>query len=122
MSLDTTKQIKSITYNGTEIPLVGGSSSSGGTETTFTFSIPDQYIVYSSIGSNRTNYEVYEKGTHNITVLLNSSIIMIDAEGNTPYGVGTNCNLTSIYSFGGIPSQTCILVDITGANAVLDLT
>lgn len=31
MSLDTTKQIKSVTYNGTEIPLVGGSSSSGET-------------------------------------------------------------------------------------------
>lgn len=115
MSLNTSKSISKVVYNNVEIPLSKN-------ETAFTFSIPDQYVVYSSIGSNRTNYKVYEKGTHNITVLLNSSIIMIDTEGNTPYGVGTNCNLTSIYSFGGIPSQTCILVDITGENAVLDLT
>ena len=33
MSLNTQKQIKSVTYNGTEIPLVGGSSSSGETAT-----------------------------------------------------------------------------------------
>lgn len=33
MSLNTTKQIKSVTYNGTEIPLAVGSSSSGETAT-----------------------------------------------------------------------------------------
>lgn len=36
MALNTTKQIKSVTYNGTEIPLAGGSSSSGET-TSVTF-------------------------------------------------------------------------------------
>lgn len=54
--------------------------------------------------------------------MLNSLIIMNDAEENQPYGVGSNCTLTPIYSFGGIPSSTAILVDITGENAVLDLT
>ena len=48
---------------------------------------------------------------------------MNNIEGNTPPdNVGTNCTSTSIYAFGGLPAATAILVDITGEDAVLDLT
>lgn len=116
MSLNTSKTISKVMYNNVEIPL------SDKNETTFTFSIPDQCAIYSNVGSNRTAYEIYEKGTHTITVPLNSSIIMVNTEGNILYGIGTNCTLTGIYSFGGIPTDNSVLVDITGENAVLDLT
>ena len=46
MSLDTTKSIKSITYNGTEIPLAGGSSSSS------------SKITHVAISNDSDNYEI----------------------------------------------------------------
>lgn len=57
MSLNTTKQIKSVTYNGTEIPLAVGSSSSGET-TSVTFQTdPENLDLWISVLYQTANNE-----------------------------------------------------------------
>lgn len=79
MSLDTTKSVKSITYNGTEIPLA---STAGAESVSFTIRIKSPIVPGWKIYlTNNTGIQIVEsKGTY--TVYKNSFILTdgIEAE------------------------------------------
>ena len=90
MSLNTTKQIKSVTYNGTEIPLAGGSSSSGETATVQISTLGGLEricaLMYQTL-NNKAIYNVEHDTTEAFTlndILLNGIICFFNDPATEP--------------------------------------
>lgn len=108
MSLNTTKQIKSVTYNGIEIPLAVGSSISGETATVKVFGDGGLEricaLMYQTL-NNKAVYNVEHDTTEVFTlndVLLNGIICFFDSPLDSP------CYLAfdSTKSYGIEPMET----------------
>jgi len=128
MSIDTTKQIKKVTYNGTEISLAGGSSSSSGKLTSVAIYGDSDNIdmpmgIMYQIGENE--YEFINDYTPtdsiiNVEVLIGGIIfIFIDPMTNCNiYGL-SNENIIeySVPNSSSYESNYYAIFKVTGENA-----
>lgn len=92
MSIDTTKQIKKVTYNGTEIPLAGSSSSSSETTqvTINGHGLERVCALIYQTSNNKTIYDITYDTTESFVlnnVLLNGIICFFDDPLSIPFYV-----------------------------------
>ena len=87
----------------------------GASTTTLALTLDSQYYIWPNTGDKRHQGTVYNAGTHQFTVPLNSSVVLSAMENSSAdYTNASGCNVTTFGYFMG--NAGTALIDITGEN------